>query len=147
MCHQLNQEEPDETNETIFRFSMTEKEANIQDLNGDSELRQDFETEKTVNFKSTLKMNTPYDECYLGTCVDSGGQITFINLKQAEAYFRAYGEEIKSNESRHSYPWGDEKHDKVCKVKIGTPLLETHVVDISADVIHINIPFLLGFYV
>lgn len=50
----------------------------------------------------------------------------------------------KPQSLRQDYRFGSKRHSSIGTLKIKIPFSETHVIDITADVVNVNVPFLLG---
>lgn len=55
------------------------------------------ENQETVILESVLAINMPYGERFQGACIDSGAQLTIIELRKAEARCQDYGENFINN--------------------------------------------------
>lgn len=92
---------------------------------------------------ATCELSVPDQNVFRGACIDSGLQQTIIDSNQAKAYCMQYGGTITSSPVNHTYRFGKYFHVDTGS-KICTPVSNTYVVTVKAEVFDANAPLLIG---
>lgn len=74
-------------------------------------------------------------------CVDSGAQLPIVGLNQSEAYCCEFDGQLKPQKSKQLYRFGDKRHSSISALKIKILISETHVIDSTANVVDVKVPF------
>lgn len=113
----------------------TTDEITVQD--GDSKGGED-----ALVMEITIDMMTSMDGIFQGACIDSGAQLTVIGLGQAKACCRLIGGGIVKSLKPLTFRFGDKRHKGIGKFKIRVPVNVLHILDVIADVVDTQVPFL-----
>lgn len=141
VCQQFDHEFTEESDASILMSMLSGASRDAMNDRGSEGERN---VEDTLVLELTIELSTPHDEKFLRACIDSGAQMTIIGIDQAKAYCKEHGGIIIKGESKQTYRFGNKKYDNIGTINIRMPLMESHVTDIDADVVDVNVPFLLG---
>ena len=106
-------------------------------------------TLQTVSITSTSRtkcLKSRGADTFLGACIDSAAQKTFIGRKQAKAYcdFAKVDFELRTDGPRRSFSFATHERASIGTILIRVPITESHFIELLADVVNIHVPFLLG---
>lgn len=136
ICQHFDKDE-DETSESFIFLWLLGNDQLKNDSEGKSE-------EDVTLLETTLEVFSTNDETSQGAFVDSGAQLIIVAVKQAKAYCREYGGQIASEISSHRFRFGNKKHVGLGEMKIRIPFSQNYVIDVLADVVDVDVSFLLG---
>lgn len=103
----------------------------------------EFEPVKKVTATNCAILNI-YGERSLGACVESGAELTVIENAQTEVYAREYGGSMVERESQRLFKSGDGRHRDIGRLNIRMTVSRSYYCKLSAEVIDIGVPLLLG---
>lgn len=92
----------------------------------------------------TIDILAQTSDKFEGACVDSGAQVTVIGKPQASAYAAEYGSSPRLGETKRTYRFGDERHVGLGTINIDIPVSGSHYVKVVAEIVDVDVPFLLG---
>lgn len=79
-----------------------------------------------------------------GACIDSGAQLSCIGKKQAMLYCRAIKKPFKITKSDRQYKFGNIRYRGLGDIVIRLPVSNDHFAEVKAEVVDVDVPFLLG---
>lgn len=83
---------------------------------------------------------------FYGACIDTGAQRSVIGIKQAEAYCRMLGIEMRKDADKRirRFRFGKDIQDSVGSLQIRVPIKDDFFMVFTANVVNIDVPLLLG---
>lgn len=94
--------------------------------------------------EATIDMTASIDEIFHDACVDSGEQLAVICLGQAIAYCRLCGGDIAKSLQPLTFRFWENRFKGIGKLKIRVPFNASHILDVIADDVDVQISFLAG---
>ncbi len=82
---------------------------------------------------------------FLGACLGTGATVSVVGLKQAEEYCRMMNVSLVIEPKRNrSFKFGSERKPSKGVVRFWMPYAGDQIINISLDVVDINVPLILG---
>lgn len=143
ICHQFDEggESEHEDDSPIFVLLLNGFKPTATGATGDDQLSQ---KEDALVLETTSHVLTSDQEKFHGACIDSGAQITVVSYRQAETDCRQHGGSLSPTFSRGTYRFGNKRPRGTGWTRIRVPVSAPHILDVKADVVDVDIPFLLG---
>lgn len=107
---------------------------------GNDQLPQE---EDALVLESTIDVPISDHDEFHGACIDSGAQITIIGSGQAEAYCRQHGGSSSPTCPRSTYRFANKRYRCTGYIRTSIPVSGSHVLDVKADAVDVEVPFLL----
>ena len=87
-----------------------------------------------------------YHNTFLGACIDSAAEKSFIGKPQAELYSQLYGLpfNLEPSKARPIFSFGTHRHIGLGKLDISVPISEDYFPSLKIEVVKIDMLFLLG---
>jgi hypothetical protein len=85
-----------------------------------------------------------HKDSYNGVRIDTGAERTVIGLKQARAYCRMMKRPLKPYPNSNVYVFGEDRRKSLGSISIRIPTSQNAFIEVLADVVTANVPFLLG---
>lgn len=155
LCRQLdtnereeNASEEDTDDAKIFRaIAFDDDVQDIHNVRQEGDHDEDKKDEDTITiFSCNVPEFIRSSACFNGACVDSGAQRTVIGRNQAIKYMEESEVGVNMLKGVHNrrYKFGDKVHHGLGTLKLEIPVKEDFVVRISADVVNVDVPLLIG---
>ena len=152
ICYQLDEttgpavnpidEDERQVFETLFKDKLAVKDGPVNGSDTEEKAVEDGENIFVVNESSVVPDNLPF----LGACVDSAAQKTVIGELQAKAYCEFMNIPFAPNTSSTGtvFRFGTHRHKGLGKLEIRIPITDFHFLELSVDIVGINVPFFFG---
>lgn len=140
-CSQLDQNEENEIDSAIFLALMNiDTKVKEEDMGYEG---HGNDSDEALVLAIGPEIEATTEDVFQGLCVNSEAQLTVVRFHQAKIYCREFGGQTKPQKLKQVYLLGSKHHSSIGTLKIRIPFSKTHVVDITADVVDLNVLLLL----
>lgn len=113
----------------------------------DDPLKQEDEENDADIFFVEINLDIGTGDQFEWACMDSGAQRSIIGIRKARMYSNQSKGDLAPSQNGQNYKFCNDRAQGLGTLVVRMPVSESHVVDVAAGAVNVDVLFLLGLYV